>query len=88
MMRITLYTLFPMLAMAAAQPACCRGIPESNTCEELADPFATVGFQLSADDRWVRSQEDPPTLSYVPGRAGLQASTTTGLPGYPGCGCF
>lgn len=37
--------------------------------DDLAGAFATSGFTQNADGRWIRCQEDPPTLSYMSGQA-------------------
>jgi len=35
--------------------------------EDLAAAFSAAGFSPSPDGRYIRCQEDPPTLSYMPG---------------------
>jgi len=37
--------------------------------EDLADAFATAGFEQDDKGNYIRCQEDPPTMSYMPGQA-------------------
>jgi len=60
-------------AIAGAVVLC--GLASAAACagdigpDDLAAAFAAAGFEQDADGRYVRCQEDPPTLSYLPGQA-------------------
>jgi len=48
--------------------------------DDLANAFATAGFKHTADNRYIRCHEDPPTLSYRPGQAELTDLNGDGQP--------
>lgn len=54
--------------------------PPSLTAEELAAAFTAAGFRQDADGRWIRCEEDPPTLSYQPGAAEVTDLNGDGTP--------
>lgn len=62
-------TLCTTIALLTASPLYGIDLPEPMATEKLAAAFAAAGFQQAADNRWIRCEEDPPTLSYAPGRA-------------------
>jgi hypothetical protein len=59
-------TLLFSLPLSVAAPA--ADFP-GMTKDDLAAAFTTAGFTQAADGRWIRCQEDPPTLSYMAGQA-------------------
>ena len=73
--------LCPLVALCllAAQPACSAG-PPTLSPDDLAAAFATAGFQKDAAGRYIRCQEDPPTLSYMPGHAEVTDLNGDGQP--------
>jgi len=60
-----------------ASPAACAG---DIGAEDLAAAFAAAGFEQDADGRYVRCREDPPTRSYMPGRAEVTDLNGDGQP--------
>lgn len=48
--------------------------------DDLSAAFAAAGFQQVADGRWIRCQEDPPTMSYMPGQAEVTDLNSDGKP--------
>lgn len=47
---------------------------------DLAAAFGAAGFTQDAGGRWIRCQEDPPTLSYGPGTAEVADLNGDGRP--------
>jgi hypothetical protein len=54
--------------------------PPALAPDDLAAAFAAAGFQQAADGRWIRCQEDPPTMSYMPGQAEITDLNGDGQP--------
>ncbi|MGB5259528.1 MAG: hypothetical protein WBO34_03285 [Gammaproteobacteria bacterium] len=69
MPRTTICALYPLIALLTALPAWGADVPQALGTDEPAAAFAAAGFRQSPDKTWIRCEEDPPTLSYVPGRA-------------------
>lgn len=67
------------ITLAAATPVTGAG-PAGLSAGDLAAAFGAAGFALDADGRWIRCQEDPPTLSYGPGRAEVTDLNDDGSP--------
>ena len=66
-------------SLLAAPPATAADRP-ALAPDDLTAAFAAAGFRQSADGRWIRCQEDPPTMSYVPGRAEIGDLNGDGRP--------
>jgi hypothetical protein len=65
--------------LLAALPATAAD-PPALAPDDLAAAFSAAGFQQAADGRWSRCQEDPPTMSYMPGQAGVTDLNGDGQP--------
>jgi hypothetical protein len=48
--------------------------------DDLDAAFTAAGFQQATDGRWIRCQEDPPTMSYMPGQAEVADLNGDGQP--------
>lgn len=76
------YTLTFLLVIMTALPACSTEAepPSTTAADDLAGAFDAAGFKQSPDGRWIRCEEEPPTLSYAPGRAEITDLNGDGNP--------